>query len=145
MNLVNVKRRLLGCSESFALRGAFTLQFFLVKLRSVMLTICLSFWKYFVPHFVVAPAILLAMANVEKTGFLVKRDRHCLCEVNTILYLLLKCVVRMSFSVGFFWATMSKHCIFHDSCENCLESYGKASPSSSKSRSSHFCFEWIQL
>lgn len=55
MNLANLKCLLLGCSESFALREEFTLQFFLVKLRPVMLTICLSFWKYFVPHFVVSP------------------------------------------------------------------------------------------
>lgn len=42
------------------------------------------------------------MANVEQTEFMVKRDRRYLCEAKTILYLLLKCVVRMLFTVGFF-------------------------------------------
>lgn len=59
------------------------------------------------------------MANVEKTGFFVKKGRHlCACEANTIRDLLLKCVVRMSFTVGFSWTKMRKYCIFHVSCEN---------------------------
>lgn len=43
------------------------------------------------------------MANVEKkkNRFVVYRDKHCLCEVNTILHLLLTCVVRMALKVGY--------------------------------------------
>jgi len=69
------------------------LQSFLVELRPVMLTVYLSPGKILCHISGLPLAILLVMANVEKTVFMVKKDRLCVCEVNTILYLLLKCVV----------------------------------------------------
>lgn len=50
------------------------------------------------PGVVCATSRVIVNVDKSRLRFMVYRDRCCLCGVNAILYLLLKCVVRMAFT-----------------------------------------------